>query len=456
MSEIKCPKCGEIFTVDEAGYAAILQQVRTEEFQKEIQGRLKEEKKHLEEKHAAEKETEIGKAVSEKDKEISALLLEIADLKAAVSQNNKDTELAVTNAVSEVQTKYEEKLKEAADEAQQLKQKIANDERDAQKRERELEKVAGEKDKEIADLQAKIDKSDTEHELALTKAVAEVKEELNSTKAAYKATLEQKDEQINQLKDYKLKLSTKGVGEDLEQYCLNEFNQQLAPIVPHASFKKDNDTKKGGSKGDFIYRECDENGSEIFSIMFEMKNESKESKTKQKNDRFFEKLDKDRNDKGCEYAVLVTMLEQDNDWYNMGIVEIPFATYGYKKMYAIRPQFFIQFIRLLRSAALNSLQWKQKLKELEDQNIDMTHFERNFNKFRDNFSNFYNKSKENFNDAITEIENTIEHLKKVKAALMSSGENLQSANNQVEEITVRKLAKDSPTMFKALPDRSET
>lgn len=458
MSEIKCPHCGQSFTVDEAGYAAILQQVRNEEFQKEVQGRLKEEREHWAEKHTAEKKNEIGKAVSEKEKEINELNVEIERLKAAAEKSSAEKELAVKNAVSEEKIKFEQKIKEAdeklskqQDQISQLNSTIVlNDE----KHKREQEKAAVEKDKKIADLQSQIDKSETEHKLRLNEELSKAERKLGETEAFYKATLEQKDEQINQLKDYKLKLSTKGVGEDLEQYCSEEFEKQLASILPNATFKKDNDNKKSG-KGDYIYRECDEKGIEIISIMFEMKNESEESKTKQKNDKFFEKLDKNRKEKNCEYAILVSMLEQGKDMYDQGIYEVSRSTYGFEKMYVIRPQFFIQMIKLLRNMALNSLPVKQELEMAKKQYNDMTHFRENLAEISKGIHENYRSAGEYFRDAIAKIQKSIDFLNETKEVLKSFEDELHQASNAADGLTIENLTKGIPAMIEMF-DREES
>ncbi len=439
MNEIKCPHCGQSFTVDEAGYAAILQQVRNEEFQKEIQGRLKEEKKHWVEKQAAEKETEIGKAVSEKEKEISALREEIAELRTTAKNNDTEKNLAITNAVSQTQSDYEKKLKTVEKENQQLKQKIALDAKDHES--------------EVKGLKADLKNSETEHKLALNKAVDEVKQQLAEEKAAHEADNKAKDDQIEYYKDFKAKQSTKMIGESLEQHCQTQFNQIRMTAFPRAYFEKDNDAKSG-SKGDFIYREEDEDGIEILSIMFEMKNEMDTTATKHKNEDFFKELDKDRTEKKCEYAVLVTLLEADSELYT-GITDV---SYRYEKMYVIRPQFFIPMITLLRNAALNSLQYKRALALERAQNIDITNFENSLNDFKDKFARNYDLASRKFKEAVDEIDKSILHLQKIKDALLSSENNLRLANNKAEEITIKKLTKNNPTMaakFAALPSHEE-
>lgn len=439
MNKIKCPKCGEIFTVDEAGYAAILQQVRSDEFQKEINAALEKEKKHWDENRRNEKELEIGKAVSEKEREISALREKITELNAAVSRNKTETELAVKNAVSEAQSDYEKKLKTAEDEARQLKQKIALDQKD---HESEVEK-----------LETELKNTETEHKLAMNEAVNEIKQQLTEEKAAHEADNKAKDEQIEYYKDFKAKQSTKMVGESLEQHCLTQFNQIRMTAFPRAYFEKDNDAKSG-SKGDFIYREEDEDGIEILSIMFEMKNEMDTTATKHKNEDFFKELDKDRNEKKCEYAVLVSLLEADSEYYT-GITDV---SYRYEKMYVIRPQFFIPMITLLRNAALNSLQYKRALALERAQNIDITNFENSLNDFKDKFARNYDLASRKFKEAVDEIDKSILHLQKIKDALLSSENNLRLANNKAEEITIKKLTKNNPTMaakFDALPSGEE-
>lgn len=439
MNEIKCPHCGQSFTVDGAGYAAILQQVRSDEFQKEIDAALEKEKKHWDENRRNEKELEIGKAVSEKEREISALREKITELNAAVSRNKTETELAVKNAVSEAQSDYEKKLKTAEDEARQLKQKIALDQKD---HESEVEK-----------LETELKNTETEHKLAMNEAVNEIKQQLTEEKAAHEADNKAKDEQIEYYKDFKAKQSTKMVGESLEQHCLTQFNQIRMTAFPRAYFEKDNDAKSG-SKGDFIYREEDEDGIEILSIMFEMKNEMDTTATKHKNEDFFKELDKDRNEKKCEYAVLVSLLEADSEYYT-GITDV---SYRYEKMYVIRPQFFIPMITLLRNAALNSLQYKRALALERAQNIDITNFEDSLNDFKDKFARNYDLASRKFKEAVDEIDKSILHLQKIKDALLSSENNLRLANNKAEEITIKKLTKNNPTMaakFAALPSGEE-
>ncbi len=313
----------------------------------------------------------------------------------------------------------------------------------------------------IAALESKLKQAETEKELAISKALAPVEKELETAKSdlrtktseaklresalktQYEGALKLKDEEIDRLKDLKSKLSTKMVGETLEQHCENEFNRLRATAFQNAYFEKDNAVSKTGSKGDYIYRENDEQGNEIISIMFEMKNENETTATKHKNEDFFKELDKDRKEKKCEYAVLVTLLEADSELYNTGIVDV---SYKYDKMYVIRPQFFIPMITLLRNAALNSLKYKQELAVVRNQNIDITHFEENMENFKQAFARNYELASRKFSDAIDEIDKTIAHLQKTKEALLSSENNLRLANNKAEDLTIKRLTRGNPTM----------
>ena len=422
MIKTTCPNCGALVTIDEAGYAEIVRQVRGDEFNKELQERIEAEKKNWEDKHSREKER------------------------------------AVEKEVSKVKSELEEKLKEANQKITEKEKEIIR--KDSQfatlkeQHERELERTAAEKDSTIADLNAKITNSDTEHKLALNKAVDEVKQQLAEEKAAHEADNKAKDDQIEYYKDFKAKLSTKMVGETLEQHCETQFNQIRMTAFPRAYFEKDNDAKNG-SKGDFIFREEDEDVIEILSIMFEMKNEMDTTATKHKNEDFFKELDKDRTEKKCEYAVLVSLLEADSELYT-GITDV---SYHYEKMYVIRPQFFIPMITLLRNAALNSLQAKQELALVRKQNIDITNFEDELDDFKNKFAKDYNNAKNRFEDAIKEIDNTIDHLQKTKEALLKSEEHLRRANNKAEDLTIKKLTRNNSTMaakFAALPSHDET
>ena len=389
MQEIKCPKCGEVFQVDETGYAQIVQQVRDREFEKEMERRERE----LEEK----RQNELKLTQMQKDREIEML-------KAQIERHNAETRLAIKEAV--------------------------------EVKEQEISK----KTTEIIELKGQLTSKDTEREL---------KEK--NLKEQYESQLKSKEEQIEYYKDFKARQSTKMVGESLEQHCLNQFNSIRMTAFPNAYFEKDNDAKSG-SKGDFIYRESDEDGVEFISIMFEMKNEMDTTATKHKNEDFFKELDKDRREKGCEYAILVSLLEADNEFYNNGIVDV---SYRYEKMYVIRPQFFIPMITLLRNAAMNSLGYQRELQVIRNQQVDIRNFEENMNAFKEGFARNYRLASERFTKAIEEIDKTIDHLNKTKAALLSSENNLRLANNKAEELSIKKLTKNAPSvqrMFEDLQD----
>lgn len=402
MQEIKCPKCGEIFQVDESGYAAIVKQVRDKEFEKEISSR---ESQFLNEKEAA-----IKLAQSETERKYQDIII------------SKEKELFNTTAQKNV-------------EIIELKAKIESYEKDKNlelnKFEIEKEKALAEKDKQIAELTNKIETNEKENLL----------KEL-SLKEQYKIQLQFKEEEIARYKDFKARLSTKMVGESLEQHCELEFNKLRATGFQNAYFEKDNDAKTG-SKGDYIFREANPEGIEIVSIMFEMKNEMDTTSTKKKNEDFLKELDKDRREKNCEYAVLVSLLEPENELYNSGIVDM---SHKFPKMYVIRPQFFIPIITLLRNAALNSLQYKQELAIIRSQNIDISNFEESMNDFKEKFARNYEIASKKFKTAIEEIDKTIDHLQKTKEALLSSENNLRLANNKAEDLSIKRLTKNNPTM----------
>lgn len=383
-TEIKCPKCGTIFTVDESEYATLLEQVRTKEFDASVK-----------------KETDRIMRDMKKDAELAAM-------KAAAENANivaqKDTYIA------ELKAKLEH-------ENENLTYKI--------------EKAVSEKEKEIYELKSAIQTSENQYKEAKRLIVSQ-----------YEKELEMKDEAIAYLKDYKTKLSTKMVGEDLEQHCENKFNEMRMVAFPRAEFGKDNDAKSG-SKGDYIYRETADDGTEILSIMFEMKNEMETTATKHKNEHFFAELDKDRREKKCEYAILVSMLEQDSELYNTGIVDV---SYKYEKMYVIRPQFFIQIISILRNAALNSLKYKQEAEMVKRQNIDVTNFESELNEFKDKFGKNYKDASDRFSNAIDEIDATIQHLMKVKDNLLKSEKHLTAAERKLDTLTIKKLTSGNATM----------
>lgn len=464
MQELKCPNCGEIFQVDESGYAQLVKQVRDEEFTKEIERREKEFEARQERELAlmrSRDEKEYAEGLTKKDAEISAREQIIAELKAKLDAGEIAKNLAVTEAV-------EKKNKQLSDESRKYSE-------DLSKKDAEISA----RDRMITELQAKIEAGETATRLAVAEAVEKKNEEISqkaseiadlkgelksretesrlnekSLKEQYEDKLRLKDEQIEYYKDFKARQSTKMIGESLEQHCLTQFNSLRMTAFPNAYFEKDNDARSG-SKGDFIYRECAEDGTEFISIMFEMKNEADTTATKHKNEDFFKELDKDRREKGCEYAILVSLLEIDNELYNNGIVDV---SYRYPKMYVIRPQFFIPMITLLRNAAQNSLQYRQELQIVRNQQVDILHFEENMNAFKEGFARNYRLASEKFATAIDEIDKTIDHLQKTKAALLSSENNLRLANNKADELSIKKLTKNAPSvkaMFDALENNKE-
>lgn len=446
MQEIRCPKCNEVFQVDDSGYSQIVQQVRDKEFEKEAARRAEElEKAKNSELKILEMEYEkkLESALSEKSDDITDKEKRITELEARLESMESEKQLAVANAVSEREKRFSEESSKA--------QKTISDKESLIKQlELQLQQAQSLQ-------QAALDKAKSENALALEKKQNEINE-LNSqlknkdSEAAlkcktieekYAIELKNKDELIEQYKDFKARLSTKMVGETLEQHCLTQFNSLRMSAFPNAYFEKDNDARSG-SKGDFIFRESSEDGIEFISIMFEMKNEMDTTATKHKNEDFFKELDKDRNEKGCEYAVLVSMLEADNEFYNAGIVDV---SYKYPKMYVIRPQFFIPLISLLRNAARNSLEYKRELAMAKAQQVDLTNFEKNITEFKTAFSRNYQLASDKFKIAIDEIDKTITHLQKTKDALLSSENNLRLANNKAEEqLTIKKLTKNAPSI----------
>lgn len=425
MNEIICPNCKKAFKVDEAGFADILKQVRDHQFEEELNNRL---------------------ALAEKEKESAV-------------------ELAKANTKNSLQEELAKKDKEITELKANSKSEL-------------IEKLA-EKDNILAELKSKIENFETVKELAVSKATKEIEKQRDTLendiktkeleKQNLKNSLEQKystelktkddiikykDDEIARFKDMKLKLSTKMLGESLEQHCEIEFNKLRATAFQKAYFEKDNDSS-GGTKGDFIYRETDDSGNEIISIMFEMKNENDETSTKKRNEDFFAKLDKDRQAKNCEYAVLVSLLESENEFYNNGIVDV---SHKFEKMYVVRPQFFIPIITLLRNAAMSSLKYKQELNLMRNQNVDITNFEEKIDAFRKGFAYNYDLASRKFKTAIDEIDKTISHLQKTKDALLSSENNLRLANNKADDLTIKKLTYGNPTMkakFDELNDKSE-
>ena len=414
MNEIKCPNCGTVFKIDEKQYDSIVKQVRDSEFKNEIATR--------QEQYEKDKNQAIKLAENELEKKLSTMLKE------------KDLEITKLNEELKSKKQLEDSLVE------NTKIKTANEyKEEIAKLNIKIKELENEKDKNISSLKSQLELDSKEYAL---------KEK--NIKDVYENKLKDKDEMIAYYKDMKARQSTKMIGESLEVHCNNEFNT-LRPLFPNAYFEKDNDTRTG-SKGDFIFRDYDDEKTEIVSIMFEMKNEADMTATKHKNEDFFKELDKDRKEKRCEYAVLVSLLEIDNDYYNTGIVDV---SYRYPKMYVIRPQFFIPLITLIRGAALNALEYKKEMLVLQNQNIDISHFEENMNAFKNGFAKNYRIASEKFSKAIEEIDKTIDHLQKTKDALISSDRNLRLANNKAEELTIKRLTKNSPTMAKLFEEQNK-
>ena len=431
MNEIKCPHCQTVFTIDENSYADIVSQVRNKEFAEDVHKQLEFAKKQFETEKALAKEQEKRLYDEERANfEQKILSLELA-LKNADVKEEKN--------VQEALHQKEKEFSALQAELDQLKQQLQFKEVELSQK---FQKDLHAKECTILELKQEKELQQKEQEVQQTALKEKYELELRSKKDQFELELKAKDEAIAFYKDFKAKQSTKMVGESLEQHCEIEFNRLRMTAFPRAEFGKDNDAKTG-SKGDYIYREYDENGIEILSIMFEMKNENDETATKKKNEHFFKELDKDRHEKQCEYAILVSLLEADNEFYNTGIVDV---SYQYPKMYVVRPQFFIPIITLLRNAALNSLQYKQELALMRDQHIDITHFEEDLETFKKGFARNYELASKKFQSAIDEIDKTIKSLEKTKAALLSSENNLRLANNKAEDLTVKKLVKNNPTM----------
>lgn len=395
MAELKCPHCGQAFTVDDAELSSIISQIRDKEFNKDVEKRIEELENNLEEKHKIELDSLRNQVILE---------------------------------INESHSKELDKLKKQIEKAELDRTKLEND------------KIK---------LQNEIDNAKDKQKIAVLEAVKDVEEEkhrlekdIQSEKEKAQILLKEKDSQIEFYKDLKTKMSTKMVGETLEQHCETQFNQLRATAFPNAYFEKDNNARSG-SKGDYIYRETDEYDNEIISIMFEMKNEMDTTATKHKNEDFFKELDKDRREKNCEYAVLVSLLESDNELYNAGIVDV---SYRYEKMYVVRPQCFIPIITLLRNAAMNALMYKQELALVKNQDIDISNFEESLLQFKDDFSRNYDIAHKHFDKAIDEIDKTISHLEKVKKELLGSDNQLRIANNKVDEVNIKRLTKNNPTM----------
>ena len=436
LPAIKSPHSHTAFTVNEASYADILNQVRTQEFQTEIHERLQQAQMQFQsdmQLAQAQAQNQFDKILADKNHEIAALSNQI-------NAYEKDSKLAAAEIEGRLKAQIAEQDKLIAELKAQAKSLET-----AKNMEKELEitKAVAEKERELGNLNTQLMLQSKENQL-----------EKQSLREKYEAELKQKDETIAFYKDFKARQSTKMIGESLEQHCETEFNRIRTTAFPQAVFGKDNDAKTG-SKGDYIYRETDEEGNEIISIMFEMKNENDETATKKKNEHFFKELDKDRREKNCEYAVLVSLLEADSDLYNNGIVDV---SYAYPKMYVVRPQFFIPIVSLLRNAALNSLKYKQELAQMRAQNIDITHFEEDLDKFKTDFARNYELASRKFQTAIDEIDKTISHLQKTKEALLSSENNLRLANNKATDLTVKKLVRKNPTMkaaFAALEKKED-
>ena len=396
MNEIKCPRCGEVFAVSESSYAEILRHVRTEELEREVSARAE----------AISREKDSARALAKAENN-AELLRKTQEYEAKLRELEHQLELSRTSAALEVKTATEEK------------------------------------EKRILELEGRLKADEYKHSVD-TKALEE----------RHAAALKEKDEQIDYYRDFKARMSTKMIGESLERHCEDEFNKLRATAFPSAYFEKDNDARTG-SKGDFIYRDYSDDGLEYISIMFEMKNEADATATKKKNEDFLKELDKDRREKGCEYAVLVSLLEPDSELYNGGIVDM---SYRYEKMYVIRPQFFIPMITLLRNAARNSLGYKEELALIREQNIDISNFEAAMEDFKEKFARNYRLASERFQTAIKEIDNSIHHLQKIKDALISSENNLRLANDKAEDLSIKKLTRNNPTMqakFAALKEKND-
>ena len=459
--EIICPNCSKAFKVDAAGYAELLKQVRNHEFDEEVGRRLQlaeEEKRAAVKLARSEVSGELQKAAAAKDAEIS-------ELRAKLEAGEVEQQLAVAEAMKEVERQRDElanRLREA-EQAREAAAQLA----EAQLAQR-VQAVQAEKDARIVELETAIESGEVARELAVTKAVSTVereRDELRShleqaemqkqlgekaLKERYETQIKDREEMIERLKEMKAKLSTKMVGETLEQHCETQFNQLRATAFPNADFGKDNDASSG-SKGDFIFRDRSAEGTEVVSIMFEMKNEMDTTATKKKNADFFKELDKDRREKGCEYAILVSLLEPESELYNAGIVDV---SWHYPKMYVIRPQFFIPMITLLRDAALNALEYKNELALVRSQHMDVTNFEAKLETFKTGFARNYDLASRQFQTAIDEIDKSITHLQKTKDNLLKSENNLRLANNRAQDVTVKRLTHNSPTMKAKFADLS--
>lgn len=431
MNEIKCPHCGKAFTINETDYESIVKQIKNHEFEKELDIRIKQ---FNSEKENAVKLAEVN-TEKKMQEEINSLKLELITAQNKLQESEKEKRNIEMSTRNEVEKKLNDKINELTNENTKLQSDLIVQK---SKDQMAIKDAINEKDKDIESLKNQINLNKKEQEINEKNLIL-----------SYDNQLKQKDEMIEYYKDLKTSLSTKMVGETLEQHCNVEFNR-LRPLFPNAYFEKDNDAKTG-SKGDFIFRDYDDDGVEIVSIMFEMKNENDETATKHKNEDFFKELDKDRKEKNCEYAVLVSLLEKDNELYNAGITDV---SHRYEKMYVIRPQSFISIITLLRTASMNSLQYKKQMIEMKNTNIDISNFEDNMNKFKDAFSRNYMLASRKFNEAIEEIDKSIDHLKKIKDALVSSDRNLRLANDKANDLTIKKLVSKNKTMARKFADET--
>ena len=459
MHEIICPHCKKAFKIDEAGYADILKQVRDNDFEQQLHDRLELAEK---DKQSAV-ELAITKVTSELEKASATKDAEIKELMAKLDAGEVAQKLAVTEALNALE-------KERDELANKLTKAMHDKQTDSQLAEarltNELQQIVSTKDAAIQVLKTRIESIEISQKIAVADAVNTVEKERDELKSVlaqaqlekqlaekslkdkYETQIKDRDDAIERLKDMKARLSTKMVGETLEQHCETEFNRIRATAFPKAYFEKDNDAR-AGSKGDYIFRDSNDTGIEIVSIMFEMKNESAETATKKKNEDFFKELDKDRNEKNCEYAILVSLLEPDSELYNTGIVDV---SHRFQKMYVVRPQFFIPIITLLRNAAQNSLKYKTELALVKEQNIDITNFESELESFKSGFARNYELASKKFKTAIDEIDKTIDHLQKTKDALLGSENNLRLANNKADDLTVKKLTKGNATMSAMFAD----
>ncbi|AMZ70744.1 MULTISPECIES: DUF2130 domain-containing protein [Pseudomonas] len=459
MHEIICPHCAKAFKIDEAGYADILKQVRDTDFEKQLHERLElaeQDKRNAVELAIAKAATEMQRSATTKDAEIQ-------ELRSRIDTEEVARKLAVSEALSVVERErdtlaYElEQTRREQESASKLAEaKLLN----------ELQKSAATKDSEIQELKSKLESIEIGKRLAITEAISSVEKERDklhsalekaelekqlaekSLKDKYETQIKDRDDAIERLRDMKARLSTKMVGETLEQHCETEFNRIRATAFPRAYFEKDNDARTG-SKGDYIFRDSDEAGTEIVSIMFEMKNENDRTATKNKNEDFLKELDKDRIEKGCEYAVLVSLLEPESKLYNTGIVDVFHRS---PKMYIVRPQFFIPIITLLRNAAMNSLKYKSELALMKAQNIDITNFETELEGFKSAFGKNFDLASKRFQTAISEIDKSIDHLQKTKEALLGTDRNLRLANDKAQDVTIKKLTRGNPTMAAKFSD----